>query len=326
MCSLFGYLDYKGKIGSKALQRLVQKLADAAEERGTDATGIAYFQHEKLHIYKRPKPAHKMRFHIPSSVRTVMGHTRFATQGSEKQNWNNHPFAGKASGDDFALAHNGILYNDKTLRRSQHLPETKIETDSYIAVQLLEHYGSITPETMQKMAETVQGSFVFTILDKQQTLHIIKGSNPLHIYHFERSGLYVYASTESILKAALSETILKKAVYTEIPFHEGEILSIDCNGNITRNTFVPEPFITGNKWLPQSAWYDDYLYEEELLLDNCKYYGVSEGAVTTLLAYGYTPTEVEDMLMDTTSLERSLRQVMYSDEAPPRKEEFYAQG
>ena len=102
-------------------------------------------------------------------------------------------------------------------------------------------------------------------------------------------------------------------------------VSIDCNGNITRNTFVPEPFITGNKWFPQSAWYDDYLYEEELLLDNCKYYGVSEGAVTTLLAYGYTPTEVEDMLMDTTSLERSLRQVMYSDEAPPRKGEFYAQ-
>ena len=41
-------------------------------------------------------------------------------------------------GDTNALAHNGVLYNDKELRRKQHLPPTPIETDSYIAVQLLE--------------------------------------------------------------------------------------------------------------------------------------------------------------------------------------------
>lgn len=41
-------------------------------------------------------------------------------------------------GDTNALAHNGVLYNDKELRRKQHLPTTPIKTDSYIAVQLLE--------------------------------------------------------------------------------------------------------------------------------------------------------------------------------------------
>ena len=41
-------------------------------------------------------------------------------------------------GDTNALAHNGVLYNDRELRREQHLPTTPIETDSYIAVQLLE--------------------------------------------------------------------------------------------------------------------------------------------------------------------------------------------
>ena len=33
-----------------------------------------------------------------------------------------------------ALAHNGVLYNDEWLRKSEKLPSTKIKTDSYIAV------------------------------------------------------------------------------------------------------------------------------------------------------------------------------------------------
>ena len=41
-------------------------------------------------------------------------------------------------GDTNALAHNGVLYNDNELRRKQNLTPTPIETDSYIAVQLLE--------------------------------------------------------------------------------------------------------------------------------------------------------------------------------------------
>ena len=39
MCALFGWLDYKGIIPHKILKRLTQALANAAEERGTDAAG-----------------------------------------------------------------------------------------------------------------------------------------------------------------------------------------------------------------------------------------------------------------------------------------------
>ena len=60
------------------------------------------------------------------------------TQGSEEKNYNNHPFLGQAGGRQFALAHNGVLHNDLMLRRSLKLPHTKIETDSYVAVQLIE--------------------------------------------------------------------------------------------------------------------------------------------------------------------------------------------
>lgn len=71
-------------------------------------------------------------------VNYVMGHTRMTTQGNEKFNYNNHPFPGTVDNADFALAHNGVLYNDTSLRISENLPITNIETDSYRAVQLIE--------------------------------------------------------------------------------------------------------------------------------------------------------------------------------------------
>ena len=142
MCALFGWLDYRGIVSDKLLKKLTQALANAAEERGTDASGIAYVKGGKVTIYKRPKPAHKLRFNAPNDTRTVIGHTRLTTQGNEKFNDNNHPFYGHAD-VNFAFAHNGVLYNDKELRTEKHLPNTQIETDSYIAVQLLEQQGKL---------------------------------------------------------------------------------------------------------------------------------------------------------------------------------------
>ena len=51
MCCLFGMLDYKHNLTQKQQRRVVSMLAIAAEDRGTDATGIAYNSHDRLHIY-----------------------------------------------------------------------------------------------------------------------------------------------------------------------------------------------------------------------------------------------------------------------------------
>ena len=107
-----------------------------------------------------------------------MGHTRMTTQGNEKFNYNNHPFYGHAD-KNFSFAHNGVLYNDIELRKEKHLPKTKIETDSYVAVQLIEQQGKLNFDALKNMAESVQGSFCFTALDENNTLYIVKGSNPM---------------------------------------------------------------------------------------------------------------------------------------------------
>ena len=152
--------------------------------RGTDAAGIAYNSGGRLHICKGP--AHKHRFFVPGDTRVVMGHTRMTTQGDAKYPQNNHPFAGKAGRLNFALAHNGVLYNDKSLRKSKKLPKTRIQTDSYVAVQLLEQQGALTPDSLREMAETVEGSFVFTVLDEKDRLYLVNGDNPLTIWHYPR--------------------------------------------------------------------------------------------------------------------------------------------
>mgnify|MGYP000835118631 CR=1 FL=1 len=152
MCAIFGFLNYGNKVSNSVLKKLIKALSICAEVRGTDATGISYVRNGEIVTFKKAKPAHKVKLYFPTGTKEVIGHTRFTTQGSEKQNYNNHPFYSKKG---FALAHNGVLYNDKELRKKYMLPDTKIETDSYIAVQLLEYFGGVNMANIRKMLSLI---------------------------------------------------------------------------------------------------------------------------------------------------------------------------
>ena len=121
MCSLFGLIDFKECLSTHTKNKILNTLARECQVRGTDATGIVYNFKDRLRIYKRPIP-------IPNGVNAVMGHTRMTTQGNAQFNQNNHPFLGHADGSSFALAHNGVLWNDKDLRMDENLPQTSVES------------------------------------------------------------------------------------------------------------------------------------------------------------------------------------------------------
>lgn len=300
MCAIFGVLDYKGNLEAVQRLRLVKALGTAAEVRGIDATGIAFFQRDKLCIQKAAKPAHKMKYRIPAEVRYIMGHTRMTTQGSASKNQNNHPFPGKAGNRAFALAHNGVLHNDRDLRCDRNLPKTDIETDSYVAVQLIEQQKELTFDSLRVMAEAVEGSFVFTVLE-QENLYFVKGDNPLTIYHYPNLGLYLYASTEGILQTALSGLWLEKLKPEVIQPKDGEILRIDRHGQQSCSQFamVDEWSI----WMPP-VWETAHAfgrkrpasqYVQDLKSIACCY-GYTTDEIDALLATGYTPEEIENML------------------------------
>lgn len=301
MCAIFGVLDYKGNLEAVQRLRLVKALGTSAEVRGIDATGIAFFQRNKLCIQKAAKPAHKMKYRIPSEARYIMGHTRMTTQGSANKNQNNHPFSGKAGGTVFALAHNGMLHNDRGLRFEYDLPKTDIETDSYVAVQLIEQQKELTFDSLRTMAEAVEGSFVFTVLDQKNSLYFVKGDNPLTLYHYPKLGLYLYASTEDILLIALNGLWLEHLKAEIIQPEDGDILRIDCHGEQSYGRFaimdswsawmLPawEPARAFGRRLPVSEYIQD-------LKSIAGCYGYTAEEIDDMLTNGYTPEEVENML------------------------------
>lgn len=310
MCSLFGWLDYQGIVPYRIKKKLTQALANAAEERGTDAAGISYVHGNDVVIFKRPKPAHKLHFSFAEGTMAVMGHTRMTTQGDEKHNYNNHPFPGLAGDTSFAFAHNGVLWNDKELRKDKLIPDTHIETDSYAACQLIEAQQKLDFDSLRDMAETVEGNFTFTVLDQNNNLYIIKGSNPMCLLHFPALGLYVYASTESIMKNALKRVGLHKYAYERVQTDEGDILRIDKTGVIERAEFEPRLF--RSRYGGWHDWEDEmFSVHEELLLAYCGCYEVDTSDVELLLEYGYTCDEIEEMLSDYSLLQEALRDVKY---------------
>ncbi len=293
MCAIFGFVNYRHAISRRHLKELVNRLAVASEVRGTDASGIAYVKNGELIIYKKPKPAHKMRFYFPDNTTVLTGHTRMTTQGNAKYNYNNHPFAGRTADGTFALCHNGVLYNDDVLQRSENLPHTKIQTDSYVAAQLIDKYGHLNFDTIAKMCETVQGNFVFTLLNDDNTLYLARGDNPLCLLHFRKLGLYVYTSTRDIMSKAITGTFLDNYKFDIIGVDEGEIIRIDENGVLTKDSFVPDYCYDY-----YGRYHAGYGTQSGYLFDICNLFGVAPEDLELLYDMGYCDDEIEMMLGD----------------------------
>lgn len=308
MCGLYGFSQYGNK-EIKGLSKLTNALAEQSSVRGTDATGIAYCSNKRLEIVKESKPAYSLTFKHADNIVALTGHTRHSTQGSERKNFNNHPFVGKYKGFNFALCHNGVLSNDKTLRKELRLPKTKIETDSYIAVQLLESKSRLNFNSIKFMAEKTEGSFSYTILDDKNNLYLVKGDSPLSILHFPKQKIYVYASTDEILYKSLVDSplfsALKKSEFEVVNINEGDILKIAPDGKIEKQTFEYSYYYGRGWWdygcyscssvIGDTSAQDEYLSE---LKSYALYQGMDDRVVDELLHNGFTLQEIEDYIYE----------------------------
>ena len=308
MCCLFGLIDCQRRLSARQKNRMLSILAAACEARGTDATGIAYNSGGKLRIYKRPVPGHQMRFRVPQDAAVIMGHTRMTTQGSPGKNFNNHPFPGHTAAGDFALAHNGVLYNDQLLRRTLGLPHTRIETDSYIGVQLIEQKKALDFASLRDMAEQVEGSFTFTVLDAQDDLFIVKGNNPMCLCALPNQGILLYASTKDILQKAVRQMQLPRKSLRQIGLDCGDILRISPDGTMTRSAFDDSGLTMGwypNAWIstgsvgtyrgcsPFEEETDPYLEDLKTVAAS---FGYSADAIDRLISMGFMPEELEEFI------------------------------
>ena len=313
MCAIFGLIDYNHTLNAKQREKLLRVLSEECEERGTDATGYAFNHNSKLTIFKRPYAAHKVHLRLHEDSNVIMGHTRMATQGNKLDNRNNHPFPGKVENTSFALAHNGVLHNDVRLRKQMSLPNTPVKTDSYIAVQLLEQQKTLDIQSISEMAELVEGSFVFTVLDDKSNLYFVKGDNPLALYHYETCGLYVYASTEVILDRALARLGIISIEHLKINTSCGDILKIDNTGAMERGMFdTTNLMMYDYRYFRRDWWSVTESCENEpqdvrQLKDFASSIGVSHEDIDL---FGYFVEEIEEMLYQPGVIEEALCEVL----------------
>lgn len=310
MCGLFGFTNYS-RSTIKDLAKLTNSLAEQSAVRGTDATGIAFCNDKGVNVIKESKSAYKLRFKHSDKIVSLLGHTRHSTQGSEKKNFNNHPFSGKCKNASFAFAHNGVLNNDRELRLELKLPKTKIETDSYISVQLIEKKQYLGFDSIKYMAEKTEGSFSYSILDDKNNIWLVKGSSPLSIIHFPKLKLYVYASTDEILYKAIVEyepafSALKKGEIENIKISEGDILKIRNDGILDKGSFEYKQHFS-RPWWDWGPYYSSVsLYKEaegygrQDYIDDLKAFapsfGYDESEVDRLIDIGFTLDEIEEFM------------------------------
>lgn len=161
------------------------------------------------------------------------------------------------------------------------------------------------------MAEKVEGSFVFTVLDSGDAIWFVKGDNPLCLFHYD--GFTLYASTQEILVKATKRLRLGKPDSVQQP-EEGEILKIDQFGNQIGGSFIP--CTSYAHWWRSSPYYgysweeDNSLHDE--LLAAAKAMGVSEDEVRALLDYGCDPDEIEELLYDPAMLHELTGELLYA--------------
>ena len=125
-------------------------------------------------------------------------HTRMKTQGSEKNNANNHPLFSK---NGIAIVHNGIIYNDKEIFGKK---ERDAEVDSESILHLLSM--KVKGDKIKRLFDKVEGSFAVAMLDKYfpERLVLIKKDNPIDLYYDERSDILYFCSEREIMQEALS--------------------------------------------------------------------------------------------------------------------------
>jgi hypothetical protein len=194
------------------------------------------------------------------------------------------------------------LTSNERQRKKLGLPKTKIETDSYQAVQLIEKKNRLNFDSLKYMAETVDGSFSFTVLDDKSNIYFVKGDSPLTILHFPKLKLYVYASTDEILYRALVDSplfgALRRWEYEEVEIQEGDILKISAKGRIEKEEFEYSYYQGRNWWDYGCCCYgreaeDEYV---EGLKSVATYLGYEPEIIDRLLAEGFSTWEVEEYI------------------------------
>lgn len=175
-----------------------------------------------------------------------------------------------------------------------------------MAVQLIEQKNALDFSSLKDMAEAVEGSFTFTVLDQRENLYFVKGDNPLCLYYYPHCGLYLYASTEAILNRALKRLHLPIGKPERVELNCGDILKLRPSGQMERASFNAAnllcPWSSFSLYPVQRKAVPQQHRAEQEYLDTLKgvaaYYGYEPSSIDELLDVGFSTDEIEELLYE----------------------------
>lgn len=212
MCGIAGFSLTERDLDIVNPRSLTSRLALGIEERGRDATGIAWDGEDSIRYHKAAVRAtdyvldySNIIKEVPRTTATMLIHTRMATQGSPKQNTNNHPIVVNPYGDHDGLVgvHNGCVWGDDTFWRN-HPDATEHrqgQVDSEALFHVIARFG---PDAVDRHLDgDASVAWLPSSTGDMNQLHLARyGGRPLD-YVVTKNGSLIFASTMSNLEKAL---------------------------------------------------------------------------------------------------------------------------
>ena len=214
MCGIFGIISDK-----PVVQHELQLLAQHAEQRGRDSSGLYFFHDGQYSIYRSPQALTTLLGKVTTSSSSfVMGHSRLITNGLA----DNQPIYR----DSVCVIHNGIVINNDELW-AQVNGKRRLAIDTEIIAAIAADVlvtGGRAEDIVKKVLELCQGVVACALaLPKLGKLCLF--SNNGSLYHGVKGDIVYFASEEyplKQLKCQLIKQIREEGLVIDIPVSPAE--------------------------------------------------------------------------------------------------------
>lgn len=175
MCGIIGYVGRKVDVNF-----LISRLKKL-EYRGYDSAGIGYEKDNKIETIKAVGKIAVLENKIPKDLKitNAVAHTRWATNGKVTEK-NAHPHLSRNG--MWSIVHNGIIENDKVIRKTlKFKPES--ETDTSVVAECLEEKNIEKIDDFIDVFNSLTGSFAVIAQNKkfENLLFLAKRHSPLFV-------------------------------------------------------------------------------------------------------------------------------------------------
>jgi glucosamine 6-phosphate synthetase-like amidotransferase/phosphosugar isomerase protein len=264
MCSIVGMAFQRGNRIQSAdvIRDIMTNLLVEGQTRGRRATGVCFVDYHQFTVVKKdvsadvlvnlPEYRNALREHIyfaedargKPRLSAVLGHNRWPTCGSEKNQANNHPITHcKVVG-----THNGTIGNHREIFERFENAFSRIgEVDSEAIFALVNHFSNAekfddanVTSAIVKASRYLEGGYACALshLSHPYALFLFRHRYPCEVLHFKELGLIIWASSLNFIRSAIQKYDLGN--YEEITIEDDSGVGIDLEYNRI-NRFKLEP-------------------------------------------------------------------------------------